>query len=67
MPRKTFNKLFDYLDRELGKRGCNGRLDITVEFLKKNDLDVDKIIDWLADNGGGCNCEVLCNIEEKFE
>lgn len=67
IPKKMFKRLFDHLDRELGARGCNGRLDITTEFLEKNGLDVEKTVDWLCDNGGGCDCEVLANIEEKFE
>jgi hypothetical protein len=28
---------------------------------------VDKITGWLRDNGGNCDCEVLANVEEKFD
>jgi len=30
-------------------------------------LDEDRIIPWLEEHGGGCDCEVLANVEEEFE
>ena len=29
-------------------------------------LPLKKIIEWLEENGGYCDCEVLANIEEKI-
>lgn len=25
-----------------------------------------EVVEWLYKNGGGCDCEVLDNVEEKF-
>lgn len=66
--RKIFEKLFDYLDQQLEKNGCDDTRKITMEFLKKNNItNVENVITWLAEHGGYCDCEILANVEEKFE
>ncbi len=66
--RGKFNSLFDYLDNELGEKECDNNLAMTSTFLKSNNItDIDKIIDWLNENGAGCDCEVLGNVEALFE
>lgn len=68
MERKVFEKLFDHLDHQLEKNGCDDTNKITTEFLKKNKIsNVENVIIWLAEHGGYCDCEILANVEEKFE
>ncbi|MCM1368542.1 MAG: DUF2695 domain-containing protein [Roseburia sp.] len=67
MPKALFYKLFDYLDEQLSVRSCNHTLEITLEFLQKHGQPITEVTEWLYSNGGGCDCEVLCNIEDKFE
>jgi hypothetical protein len=59
--------LFDFLDTELGERDCNHDYQITKDFLKQKGIDNDSLFEWFQDNGGYCDCEILYNIEEKFE
>ena len=62
-----FHELFDHLDENLGDE-CDHSLTMTTEFLKEKGIEnIDKVVEWLNDNGGYCDCEVLANVEEKFE
>ena len=40
---------------------------IAQEFLEKQKVDVESVLDWIINEGGGCDCEVLYNVEERFE
>jgi len=66
MAKETFQELFDHLDQNL--RGeCDHSLAKTIEFLEEKGIEnIDMIVEWLNDNGGYCDCEVLMNVEEKF-
>jgi hypothetical protein len=61
-----FERLFDYLDEMLGIDGCDDTLRYTRKFLSDNNLPVEKSLDWMNENGGYCDCEVLANIEDKI-
>ena len=39
----------------------------TREFLETQKVDVESVLDWIINEGGGCDCEVLYNVEERFE
>ena len=67
MSAELFRELFDYLDEELSAQGCQDDLRLTTAFLEAQDCDAEAVLEWLAENGGGCDCEVLGNIEEKFD
>ena len=67
MDKEIFQELFDYLDESLGD-GCDHRLTMTTEFLKDKGIEnINQVAEWLNNNGGYCDCEVLMNVEEKFE
>jgi hypothetical protein len=59
--------LFDYLDVELPKQGCDDTRRITETWLKDQTLELDKVLVWFDDNGGFCDCEVLANCEQAWE
>ncbi|MGY3778078.1 DUF2695 domain-containing protein [Isobaculum melis] len=65
MSREYFEGLFDYLDIKLEK-GCSHNQKLTIEYLQKYELEEERILSWLRDNGGYCDCEILMNVEEKF-
>ncbi|WBV61821.1 DUF2695 domain-containing protein [Chryseobacterium camelliae] len=68
MNREVFGKLFDFLDYQLRKSDCDDTNNLAKQFLKKNKItDVENILNWLSENGGYCDCEILANVEEKFE
>ncbi|KPH12447.1 DUF2695 domain-containing protein [Chryseobacterium sp. ERMR1:04] len=66
--RILFENLFDDLDNQLEKFGCDDTNKLTIEFLEKNNImNIENILSWLSENGGYCDCEILTNVEEKFE
>lgn len=67
MDRVIFENLFDYLDNQLEENGCDDTNKLTTEFLEKNKIEIiETVLNWLAENGGYCDCEILANVEEKF-
>ena len=66
--RENFKGLFDYLDEQLSDNPCDDTLKFSVTFLQSLKLDnIEEITKWLDENGGYCDCEVLANLEEKFD
>ena len=65
---EIFQSLFNFLDEELEKNGCDDGLKLTKQFLETNQIqNIDEVENWLKENGGFCDCEVLYNVEELFE
>jgi hypothetical protein len=58
--------LFDFVDNKLEEIGCNHTTRHTLAFLEQHRLGKDRIIAWLAEYGGFCDCEVIANVEEKW-
>jgi hypothetical protein len=54
--------LFDFLDLELERRGCDRTLALTIEWANRQGLSADKVVDWTREYGGFCDCEVLANV-----
>lgn len=67
LPRELFAQLFDYLDESFGEQDCRHDFTLTARFLRDCGCDPDPVFSWLLDNGAGCDCEVLGNIEELLE
>jgi|HubBroStandDraft_5_1064220.scaffolds.fasta_scaffold980128_1 hypothetical protein len=65
IPHEELRALFDYLDRP-NPPPCDHTLKETIQFLEKKKLEVPRVVDWLRENGGYCDCEVIFNVEEKF-
>ena len=66
--RSEFQNLFDFLDEKLSENECDDSLKLTIEFLNKSGIqNINEIENWLQENGGYCDCEVLGNVEEMFE
>lgn len=66
--REILANLFDYLDDQLEESGCDDTNILTATFLKNKKIEnIEMVLDWLAENGGYCDCEILANLEEKFE
>lgn len=55
-----------YFSSTLKGEDCEGRLRLTLKFLEEYYCPVQAVVEWLYKNGGGCNCEVLDNVEERF-
>lgn len=66
LSKEELRGLFDYLDTEIAS-GCDHTAKMTFSYLRSRSLDPDRIVPWLQELGGYCDCEVLANVEEKFE
>lgn len=65
MPHQDLRDLFDLLD-DAGGVDCDHTLRVSIRFLQGRGLDMDRIVPWLREHGGYCDCEVLANVEGKF-
>jgi Protein of unknown function (DUF2695) len=59
------HKLLDHLDAHL--QSCDHTPKLTTDFLHAEKLDKDKVLPWLAEQGGYCDCEVLANLTDLDE
>lgn len=64
--QQKFQDLFDYLDKQLEKTPCQHDFRLTKSFLRKKWIRFDKHVDFFVKHGGGCDCEVLMNMEDLF-
>lgn len=64
---ENFQDLFDFLNERLEEEDCDDTLGLTTEYLRENGLYSEEVIDFLQQHGAYCDCEVLNNVEEKFE
>ena len=66
--REMFQNLFDFLDAKLSEDECDDTLKLTAKFFEENGIEnIDETENWLRENGGYCDCEVLYNVEEMFD
>jgi hypothetical protein len=65
MPKEVLGELFDHLDEALCE-SCDHSLRFTIAYLQSKKLEVERVVPWLREHGGYCDCEVLANVEEKF-
>lgn len=66
--RELFQNLFDFLDEVLEKNTCDDSLKLTKQFLNSQNIqNREEVENWLKENGGFCDCEILYNVEELFE
>jgi len=60
--------LFERLDRaSMSGYQCSHTFTVTKEFLSQRALAVEPILDWLGENGAGCDCEVIFNTAPEWE
>lgn len=67
LPVPELKAMFDMLDVEFPRQGCNHTRRITRVWLESRGHDVAKIFAWLDTQGGFCDCEILANVEEKVD
>jgi len=66
LSKEDLRGLFEYLDTE-GASGCDHTAKKTLSYLRSRSLDSERIVPWLQELGGYCDCEVLANVEQQFE
>ena len=60
IPPTKLHSLLDYLDSNL--RNCDHTTKLTAVFLQVEGFEKEKVLSWLAEHGGYCDCEVLANL-----
>ncbi|KZN39327.1 hypothetical protein N480_00430 [Pseudoalteromonas luteoviolacea S2607] len=58
---ELLKELLSFLNRE-NDPNCDHTLRETTDFLISRNLNPDKIIPWLNEHGGFCDCEVIFNV-----
>ncbi|MBI5030555.1 MAG: DUF2695 domain-containing protein [Chloroflexi bacterium] len=58
--------LFAFVDKKLESAGCDHTMRHTLAFLEQRNLAKERIIAWLAEHDGYCDCEVIANVEEHW-
>ncbi len=66
---KWLSGLFKHLHEQLEQCPCTTTMHFTIDFLRNCDdcEDCKVALEYLADHGGFCDCEVLMNVERKNE
>lgn len=59
--------LFDRVDSALEANPCHGDLRYALAACEELSLSPATLLPWLREQGGGCDCEVLANVEERVE
>jgi hypothetical protein len=67
LPDEQMKALFEMLEVEFPRQGCDQTLRLTRSWLAAHGLPVELVIAWLHDNGGFCDCEALANAEEAWQ
>jgi hypothetical protein len=66
LPDPQMRSLFDMLDAELPRRGCDHTLRLVREWCAQHGVTAEPVEAWLHDNGGNCDCEALANSEQAW-
>ena len=59
--------MFDMLDAELPRHGCDHTRRLTRRWLEGRGHDAEPVFAWLDQHGGCCDCEVLANVEQHVD
>lgn len=61
MEIEELKDLLSFLNREEAPE-CDHTHKETIEYLTSHNQNLEKIIPWLIEHGGGCDCEVIYNV-----
>jgi hypothetical protein len=67
LPVPELKAMFDMLDVEFPRQGCDHTRRLTRAWLERRGHDVEKVFAWLDTQGGSCDCEILANVEERVD
>jgi hypothetical protein len=45
---------------------CDHKFTLTRRFLSARKLNVEKTLRWLGEQGAGCDCEIMFNVEQNW-
>lgn len=59
--------LFESVETRVDSEGCNHTYRFTSGWLSDHQLPSIPVLDWLAEHGGFCDCEVVANARDHWE
>jgi hypothetical protein len=62
---RQLKALLDQLDERLPTEGCDHSLRLTRAWAEENAVDPDALEQSVSEFGGGCDCEVLVNVDPQ--
>ncbi|HKY22538.1 MAG TPA: DUF2695 domain-containing protein [Vicinamibacterales bacterium] len=63
----VLQSLFESVEAEVETQGCDHSLRFTREWITSNNQPKDKLLAWLAEHGGYCDCEVVANSFDHWQ
>jgi hypothetical protein len=67
LPVSELKAMFDMLDVEFPRQGCDHTRRLTRAWLASRGHDVERVFAWLDTQGGFCDCEILANVEQSVD
>jgi hypothetical protein len=67
LPVPELKAMFDMLEVEFPRQGCDHTRRLTRAWLESRGHDVGMVFAWLDTHSGFCDCEILANVEEKVD
>ena len=67
LSRDAIIELFEYVEEGLAITGCDHSFRCTEAFLVTNDIVMGPALHWLRHMGADCDCEVLEEIEQRWQ
>lgn len=67
MTNSLLESLFESVDLKVKGQGCDHTLRFTEAWLSANEQPAEKVLIWLNEHGGFCDCEVLANALNFWE
>jgi len=60
--------LFEYLDGiSMDGYKCDHTYAQTIQFMSNRGLAAQPMLEWLSQNGAGCDCEIMFNVAQQWE
>lgn len=67
MADSLLESLFESVDEKVQVGGCDHTLRFTDAWLSANEQPAGKVLAWLKEHGGFCDCEVLANSADHWK
>src|SRR5262252_488969 len=67
LPVSELKAMFDMLDVEFPRQGCDRTRRLTRAWLERRGHDVERVFAWLDTQGGYCDCLILANVEQNVD
>lgn len=66
IPKEILKLLFEHIMLTVTPVTCDNTLAKAKEFLTDRDLYSNDVVNWLNQQGGNCDCEVILNVEHRW-